>query len=315
MDYLLLLLGFVFLVKGADFFVTGSSSIAKKFGIPEFIIGLTLVAFGTSAPELAVSLTASLAGQNEIAISNVVGSNIFNIFAVLGFSALILPIKVDKNILSKDLPFSFVAAIVTLFLSADIFLGSENTNVITRGDGLTLLVLFCVFLYYTITYALNNKEAVESEEIESLPIYKSVFLIFVGLAGVVMGGNFVVDSATNIALSFNVSETIIGLTIVALGTSLPEFVTTVIATKKGNADMALGNVVGSNIFNLLLILGLTATIDPITVVSVNLYDLVVLIVLTLVVILMSASSKKIDRKEGIILILGLVAYYIFIFVR
>ncbi len=315
MDYIILLLGFVFLVKGADFFVSGSSSIAKKFGIPEFIIGLTLVAFGTSAPELAVSVTASLAGQNEIAVSNVVGSNIFNIFAVLGFSSLILPIKVDSNILKKDLPYSLVAAFAALVMSADIFLSGTDINVLSRGDGLILLLLFAIFLYYTISYALNNKEQLEGEEIEALPTWKSMIFIVLGLVGVVMGGNFVVDGATNIALSFNVSETIIGLTVVALGTSLPELVTTVVATKKGNADMALGNVVGSNIFNILLILGLTSTIDPVTVQTVNLYDLIVLLALTLVVIFMSATSKKIDRKEGIILLIGLVAYYIFIFIR
>ncbi|MFV0441635.1 MAG: calcium/sodium antiporter [Lachnospirales bacterium] len=315
MEYLLLVVGFLLLVKCADFFVSGSSSVAKKLGVEEFIIGLTLVAFGTSAPELAVSVTASLQEQNEIAISNVLGSNIFNILAVLGISSIILPIKVDKNILSKDLPLSLVAAIATLVMCLDGFLEGSTTTVVSRGDGLILLLLFSIFLYYTISYSVNNKNIIANEEICPLPLWKSLLLIGIGLIGIVMGGKLVVYSATIIASDFGVSETIIGLTIVALGTSLPELVTTVVATKKGSADMALGNVVGSNIFNILLILGITSVIDPVYVNTENISDAIILVLITIVLIIMAYTSRKIQRAEGIVLISLLAMYYVFIFVR
>lgn len=315
MDYFLLILGFMLLVKGADFFVSGSSSIAKKFGIQEFIIGLTLVAFGTSAPELAVSTTASLAGQNEIAISNVLGSNLFNIMAVLGFSALIIPITVEKNIAKKDLPFSLFIAVFLLLMSADTILFKKEINIISRFDGLILLCFLSYFLYKTIRYGLQNKNTIEVDEIEALPISRSIFLVIVGLVGVVLGGDIVVNSASNIARYFNVSETIIGLTIVALGTSLPEFVTTVVAAKKGSADMALGNVVGSNIFNLALILGLTTVIKPVAVQMVNIYDMTILIFVTIILLVMSRTTESLKKIHGIILIILLISYYIFIFIR
>ncbi len=315
MDYFLLILGFMLLVKGADFFVSGSSSIAKKFGIQEFIIGLTLVAFGTSAPELAVSTTASLAGQNEIAISNVLGSNLFNIMAVLGFSALIIPITVEKNIAKKDLPFSLFIAVFLLLMSADTILFKKEINIISRFDGLILLCFLSYFLYKTIRYGLQNKNTIEVDEIEALPISRSIFLVIVGLVGVVLGGDIVVNSASNIARYFNVSETIIGLTIVALGTSLPEFVTTVVAAKKGSADMALGNVVGSNIFNLALILGLTTVIKPVAVQMVNIYDMTILIFVTIILLVMCRTTESLKKIHGIILIILLISYYIFIFIR
>ncbi len=315
MDYFMLFLGFLLLVKGADFFVAGSSSIAKRFGIQEFIIGLTLVAFGTSAPELAVSVTASLAGQNEIAISNVLGSNLFNIMAVLGFSSLVIPIAIEKNIAKKDLPFSIVVTIGLLIMALDSFIFKAPINQISRIDGLILLAFLGYFLYKNISFALNNKNDIETEEIESLTIPKSIFGVVIGLAGVVLGGDLVVDSASSIARTFNVSETIIGLTIIALGTSLPELVTTVVAAKRGSADMALGNVIGSNVFNLALILGLTSVIEPVSVELVNIYDIGVLIVVSLILLAMCLKSTHLRKKHGIVLIVSLAAYYAFIFIR
>ncbi len=315
MDYFLLILGFFLLVKGADFFVSGSSSIAKRFGIQEFIIGLTLVAFGTSAPELAVSTTAAIAGQNEIAISNVLGSNLFNIMAVLGFSSLMVPIAIEKNIVKKDLPFSLIVTIALLIMSLDTFTLNKEINLISHLDGFILLCFLGYFLYKTIKFGLSNKNAIEVEEIQSLSISKSIFLVIVGLAGVVLGGDLVVKSASNIARFFQISETIIGLTIVALGTSLPEFVTTVVAAKKGSANMALGNVVGSNIFNLALILGLTTVIKPIAVKVINVYDILILIAVSFILLIMCATSSSLKKVHGIILIILLVAYYTFIFAR
>ncbi|MFV0441634.1 MAG: calcium/sodium antiporter [Lachnospirales bacterium] len=315
MDYLFLVIGIALLVKGADFFVSGSSSVAKRLGVEEFIIGLTLVAFGTSAPELAVSVTASLQGQNEIAISNVIGSNIFNILTVLGISSIILPLNVDKNILSKDLPFSIVATLAVFIMCIDIPLGNGTTNAISRGDGLLLLLFFCIFLFYTFSYAAKNKVVSNDNQTETLPLLTSVFLSILGLICVITGANIVIKHATNIAVAFNISQTIIGLTIVAIGTSLPELVTSIVAAKKGNSDIAIGNIVGSNIFNIVFILGTTATIDTVTVNSSNIMDIIIATIVSCILLVMAFTSRKIQRSEGIVLVFLLVLYYLFITFR
>ncbi|MEG0580410.1 MAG: calcium/sodium antiporter, partial [Niameybacter sp.] len=250
--------------KGADYFVDGASSIAKTLKVPTLIIGLTIVAFGTSAPELAVSVTSAIQGQNAIAVGNVVGSNIFNLLMVVGIAAMICPLVVKKSILIKEFPFTLLAAVVLFIMALDVVLGSGASNTISRTDGIMLLVLFGIFMYYLVEVALTARANASAEdEIESMPLSKSMILSLVGIAGIVIGGKFVVDNASIIAKAWGMSESLVGLTIVAIGTSLPELVTSVVAAKKGESDIALGNVIGSSIFNIFLILGVSATINPI----------------------------------------------------
>ena len=249
-----LVIGFLLLVKGADYFVDGAASIATKLRIPSFIIGLTIVAFGTSAPELAVSLSAALKGSNDIAIGNVVGSNIFNTLVVLGASAVITPIAVEKGIIKKDFPLCILVSALLGLLSLDMFLFQSSSMTIGRIDGITLLLVFIYFMYTTVKSGMKQRsETEETEDKQSPSLWKSIFICLVGLAGIIIGGDLSVDGAKEIARAFGLSEAFIGLTIVAFGTSLPELVTSIIAAKKGENDIAVGNVVGSNIFNILLI--------------------------------------------------------------
>ena len=255
-----LVIGFLLLVKGADYFVEGASSISKKLRIPTFVIGLTIVAFGTSAPELAVSISAALKGSNDIAIGNVVGSNIFNTLVVLGASAAITPIAVEKGIIKKDYPLSIFAAILLGVLSLDMILFKAPAMTISRVDGIILLVAFAFFMYTTVKAGLKQRAAANPEHEEALanmymPAWKSILILVVGLAGIVIGGDLSVEGAKEIARAFGLSEALIGLTIVAFGTSLPELVTSIIAARKGESDIAVGNVIGSNIFNIFFILG------------------------------------------------------------
>lgn len=264
MSYVLLIIGFIILIKGADFFVDGASSIAKIAKMPTLLIGLTIVAFGTSAPEAAVSINAAIRGSNDIAIGNIVGSNIFNLLIAVGISAIIKPIIVQKTTIIKEYPLSIYSVAVLIILSLDsIFSGSE-TNILTRGDGIILLLGFGVFLFYLIEMAVLSKEADdEVEEIVKLPLSKSILFSVLGLIGVVFGGDMVVSASTEIALKLGMSETLVGLTIVAVGTSLPELVTSVTAARKGESDIAIGNIIGSGLFNIFFILGVSATIHPI----------------------------------------------------
>lgn len=309
-----LVIGFVLLVKGADLFVDGSSSVAKKFHIPSVVIGLTIVAFGTSAPELAVSMSAALKGSNDIAIGNVVGSNIFNTLVVLGASAAITPIAVEKGIIKKDYPLSIFAAVLLAVLSLDILFGADAMT-ISRIDGIILLVCFAFFLYSTIKSALSGKTEVEEEEIKNIPIWKSLLFIGIGLAGIVFGGDLSVEGAKEIARFFGLSEALIGLTIVAFGTSLPELVTSVIAAKKGESDIAVGNVVGSNIFNIFLIIGTSATILPMNVSSSYVFDMAVLVATMIIPFIVIAKTKKVSRANGLIMIAAYVAYTVYLIIR
>jgi len=262
---LFLVIGFVLLVKGADSFVEGSSSIAKKFHVPSIIIGLTIVAMGTSLPEAAVSVTASLANQNTLAVSNVVGSNIFNLMVVIGLCAVMTPVAVQRETLKRDFPFSVICAILLLIL------GFIGPMVLGHVDGVIVLVLFAGFLVIMIRSALKaNKagmvssseeiEAAEQMKVMSLP--KSLIFIVIGAAGIIIGGDVVVNSASNIATTLGMSQTLVGLTIVSIGTSLPELVTSIVAARKNEVDMALGNAIGSNIFNILMVLGIAASYQP-----------------------------------------------------
>ncbi len=316
MYYVMLLVGFALLIKGADVFVSGAGSVAKKFNISNLIIGLTVVAFGTSAPELAVSTLASVSGQNAIAISNVVGSNIFNILVVLGVCAMIKPIKVKSNILKKEIPLSLGISVILLILLFDGFNFTSTDFGISRFDSLILLGLFASFMFYIIKSSkVQTEEETDVEEIIEISTLKSSVFIVLGLAAIVYGGNLVVENATVIAQSWGVSETVIGLTIVAVGTSLPELVTSIIACRKGSSDMAIGNVIGSNIFNILFILGVSGTISPISVDILSVYDTIIVVIVTVLTYIVSRSNREISRVEGIGMVSLFVGYSVYILMR
>ncbi len=312
MEYILLVIGFVLLVKGADFFVEGSSSVAKLLRVPTVIIGLTIVAFGTSAPEMAVSISASLAGSNDIAVGNVIGSNIFNLLMVVGVCGLILPMKIDKSILYGDFLFTIAAAVVMLLLFA-------FDCTLSRWNGLVLLAMFAYFMFKTVKNTLASRAAggpaAEEEEIKVLSPFLSVVFILGGLAAIVIGGNLVVDSASAIAISFGMTETLVGLSIVAFGTSLPELVTSIVASKKGENELALGNVIGSNLFNILFVLAASCTISPMKVDRLSIFDGIFLIVSSIVTWILAKRGYEIDRKDGAIMVALYVAYAVYIVVR
>ncbi|MBO3445184.1 calcium/sodium antiporter [Clostridium sp. CCUG 7971] len=316
MSYILLLIGFILLIKGADAFVSGSSSIAKIFNVPSLIIGLTIVAFGTSAPEAAVSITAALQGNNDMAIANVVGSNIFNLLFVVGIASIINPIKVQKSTIIKEFPFAILASIVLMILAHDTKFQGYNQNLLTRADGLMLLVLFSIFMYYLIEMAITSKEEMEIEQTsQPMSMSKSIIMSILGILGIIIGGNVVVNSASDIALSWGMSQNLVGLTIVAIGTSLPEFVTSVIAARKGESDIAIGNVVGSNIFNILFVLGISSTIHNIQIHPIVFIDMLIMIIVTVLGYILSATKRKVNKGEGALLSLMYIAYMAFIIIR
>jgi cation:H+ antiporter len=320
-----LVIGFVFLIKGADLFVEGSSSIAKKLKVPAMIIGLTIVAMGTSLPELAVSLTASVAGNNELAVSNVLGSNLFNLTVVIGVCALIVPVTVQKNTLQRDFPVSVVSTIL-------LFAFGIGGMTIGRADGVILSVLFLIFLILMIRSALKARkealteftpEAAElaleekevSEDIRVMPVWRCILSIALGIVGIILGSDWVVDAASAVAARFGLSQNLIGLTIVAIGTSLPELVTSVTAARKNEVDLALGNALGSNIFNIFLILGVSGAISPMGYGTENMIDTIILLGASLLVWMFAASSRKILRKEGIVMLLVYAADMVYICLR
>lgn len=305
------IIGFVLLVKGADFFVEGSGSVAKKFNIPVFIIGMTIVAMGTSAPECAVSISASLRGINGMAISNVIGSNIFNLLVVCGVCALFQPLVIKKETLKKEFPFSvLVAVIIGVMGLAGMMVG--------HMDGIILVVIFALFLYWMVRSAKKSMqvgEDVEAEEIKDLPIWKCLVFIGGGLVAIVIGGQMVVNCSETIARGFGLSETLIGLTICSIGTSLPELVTSVVAARKNQAGMALGNVIGSNIFNILLVGGLASAISPIAVNMNNLIDIVILVAVSLYIMILVWRKQLLTRAGGVSMLAIYAAYMVYICVR
>lgn len=318
----LLVIGFLALVKGADIFVEGSASIARRLKVPSVVVGLTIVAMGTSAPELAVSVSAGLSGSNAIAISNVVGSNLFNILVVLGICALFAPITVDTGIMKRDFPFSILITLLMGVFIADNLIGGslkgsyymeQDSGIISRFDGIILLILFIGFMILTVRGALKSK--VENETKEVLSVSRSLGYIVLGLAAIIIGGNIVVENAKALALMFGMSETLVGLTIVAVGTSLPELVTSVVASRKGENGIAVGNVVGSNIFNILLILGTSGTLHPIAVTMESMSDVIILVIITILAYLFALSKKRISRAEGGTMVALYAAYMIFAIVR
>ncbi len=325
-NVILLLIGFVLLVKGADYFVDGSSSIAKKLRIPSVIVGLTIVAMGTSLPELAVSVTAGLNHANEIAISNVVGSNLFNLIVVLGVCVAISPIAVDKSVMKTDMPVMLGVTGILAIMFADFVkpwsgaVEKGYSGTLSRLNGAILLVLFIAYITYTVKKALKHRKNVMNAETEESnekqqKVWVSLIYIIGGIIAIKYGGDFVVDSASALAIKFGMSPTLVGLTIVAVGTSLPELVTSIVAAKKGETGLAIGNVVGSNIFNILFILGVSSVISPIAVITDSFIDIVIVLVVSIVVFGFGKSRDKISRKEGIIMISIYIIYMIYAIMR
>lgn len=330
MNYILLIIGFILLIKGADFFVDGASGIAKKLGVPAVIIGLTIVSLGTSAPELAVSISASLKGSNDITMGNVLGSNLFNLLVALGATAIIAPLVIKKKVIKNDFIVNIFATLLLYLLAFTTLLGSKET--LSRLDGgilFTMCIAYISYLIYTVKRSnRNSNEAAitaEMEEFEeevlkpSNSTWKNIIISIIGVCGIVLGGKIVVDSASSIALGLGLSQKLIGLTIVAIGTSLPELVTSLVAAKKGENDIALGNILGSNTFNMLLILGLSSLISPIAIASTLAVDLLFLIAVTLfigVLIFFNRNKEKLMTKyEGLFLIALYIGYTVYIIIR
>ncbi len=305
MEYLLLLVGFVLLVKGADFFVEGSSSLAKIMKVPSVIIGLTIVAMGTSAPEASVSINAAIAGNNDIAISNIVGSNIFNGLVVVGICAFLASFKTNLDILKRDMPLNIVITMILCFMFMD--------GKLSRIEGLILLAGMAAYIVSMIYSALKNREAGEDCKVLSLP--KSIIFMAGGLVAVIFGGDLVVDNACVIATNFGVSQNFIGLTIIAIGTSLPELVTSIVATRKGDSGLALGNAVGSNIFNILFILGMSAAISPLHVLGESQIDCIILLVSAIILFVLAKTKKTMARWEGAVCVLLYIVYTAYLLMR
>ena len=320
-NILILVAGFFGLIKGADLFVDGSGALARYFKVPGVIIGLTIVAMGTSAPELAVSTSAALKGANEIAVSNVVGSNTFNLLMVLGICALINPLPIDKSILRRDFPISICLTALTFgFIGYPIFKRgtieglsmSDNVSMITRTFSIILLVIFVSYILMLVLTA--RKDGSDDDEIKSLTLRRCFALILVGMILIIAGGQFVVISAKYLAAAFGMSETLIGLTVVALGTSLPELVTSIVASKKNENGLAVGNVIGSNIFNILFIMGVSGTIHPIAVNFASVTDFLILLFINLITLLL-ATKKSLGRSSGALMIICYIVYMVFAAVR
>lgn len=320
LDLLLFFIGFIFLIKGADFFVDGASSIAKKFKISNLVIGLTVVAFGTSLPEFLISAISSFQGSANLAIGNVIGSNITNTLLILGIGAIITPIVVKKNTISNEIPFSVLAVLSVVFLANDFLLDNASTSSITRADGLTLLLFFSIFIYYTFGLSKVKRTIVDSLERDNISKYSNLYsasIIILGMLGLFVGGKWIVDGVSSIAALLGFSDKFIALTFVSIGTSLPELATSVSAARKNKVDMALGNIIGSNIFNLLLVLGGSATIMPIYYsLSMNTDMFILFGISVLLLVLVFAGKKNMLAKwEGYILLSSYFAYIAFLFYR
>ncbi|MFH1388095.1 MAG: calcium/sodium antiporter [Patescibacteria group bacterium] len=311
--YILFIIGFFLLIKGADFLVDGSASIAKKLKISSIVIGLTIVAFGTSAPEFIVNIFASVQGNTEIAIGNILGSNIANILLILGISAIIYPITAKKNTVLKEIPLSLLAAVVLGIMANDMIIDGAGFSGITRIDGLILLSFFIIFLCYTFWITKSEKDIIK-EEIKVFSYSKAILFIILGLAGLVVGGKWIVDGAVQIAEFFNISQSLIGLTIVTIGTSLPELVTSVMAVYKKQSDIAIGNVVGSNIFNIFWILGASAIIRPLPFNTSFNGDIAMTIFASIVLFLVMFIGKKrvIERWQGVFMVTTYIGYIVFL---
>lgn len=317
--YFLFFIGFILLIKGADLLVSGASSVAKKLKISDLVIGLTIVAFGTSAPEMFVNVSASIQGNSEIAIGNIIGSNIANILLILGVSAIIFPLAVQNTTVWKEIPFSLLAAIVLGILANDHLIDHEENSALTRSDGLILLAFFIIFIYYIVSIAkkIENTSTEETEESAHLSNFRSAAYIILGLIGLVLGGNWIINGAVEIASHFGVSEYLIGLTVVAVGTSLPELATSAMAAYKKNTDIAIGNVVGSNIFNIFWVLGLSAVIKPLPFQPSGNPDIAMTIFssILLFVVLFVGKKHLLERWQGALFLALYVGYTAFLVTR
>lgn len=308
MSYFLLIIGFILLITAANWLVDGASGLAKRLNIPDLIIGLTIVAFGTSAPELMVNIVAAIKGSSEIALTNVLGSNSINTLVILGVTALIYPIASQKSCRLVDIPFSIVAGVAVLCLCTDYF--TTSNGVLSRWDGIILLCFFALFMAHIIYLGIKGNASID-ENYKPMKLWVSLILIFVGLAGLMIGGNLIVDNAVKIAIAWNVRESVIGVTIVALGTSLPELATSAIAAKKKNADIAIGNIIGSNIFNIFFVLGISAVIRPLPTYPNFLLDVAIVIISSLLILIFTHNKQyTIKRWHGAVL-LAVYAIYLY----
>ncbi len=314
--YILFIIGFVILIKGADMLVDGASSVAKRFNISNIVIGLTIVAFGTSTPELIVNIFASLEGDTEIAIGNILGSNIANVLLILGISAIIYPVTTKENTVWKEIPLSLLAALLIAVMANDMRIDGVNYSALTRTDGFALLSFFIIFLYYSFGVSKTTGET-GTDEIKEMGTGRSTVYIFIGLAGLVLGGKWIVDGAVKIAEGFNLSQSLIGLTVVAIGTSLPELATSAVAAYKKQSDIAIGNVVGSNIFNIFWILGLSSMINPLPFKTSSDIDLLMTIFSSLLLFLFLFVGKRhtIERWQGVFMVTLYFSYIIYLVIR
>ena len=307
-DILILLLGLGLILVGANALTDGASAVAKRFGISDLVIGLTIVAMGTSAPELVVSVTAALNDSAELALGNVVGSNIFNILAIVGCTAMVMPISVGKGLMSKELPLVILSSLVMWAVASDTLLDGEAANVVSRIDGILLLAFFAIFMRYT--FSIAKADSPDTEEIKPMPMWKAALWILGGLAGLIFGGRYFVDGASGIARSLGVSESVIGLTLVAAGTSLPELATSVVAALKKNPGIAIGNVIGSCLFNAFFIIGTAATIAPLPLGGITQTDMLTLVGASVLLWFFGLiiGDRKITRVEGTFMVLYFIAY-------
>ena len=310
LNIFLLVLGFVILIKGADLFVDGASGIASNLKVSKMLIGLTIVAFGTSAPELAVGIKSIVSGNGDIVLGNVIGSNILNVFLILGVSAVFHSLTVKNNTVKKELPITMLITTLFAVLMSDHIFDKTVKNAFTRSDGIILLLFFSVFIYYLISISKKKEAIEENKDVMKLPIFKAIIYTLLGLIGIILGSNFVVDSASFIAKTLGVTERLIALTIIALGTSLPELVTSITATRKGEYDIAIGNVVGSNIFNIGMVIGIpTSIIGGIGIINFSYIDITVMITASVLLFMFSYNDYKISKKEGILFLILFAIYY------
>ena len=313
LNLIFLIVGFVVLIKGADLFVDGASGVAGNFKVSKMLIGLTIVAFGTSAPEFAVSVKSLLAGNGDIVLGNVIGSNILNILLILGTSAMFHSLQVKNNTVRKELPITLMITTAFAVLLSDSLFTKNAINSFTRGDGIILVLFFGVFMYYLISMARNK--IVDDEEVTYPSMKKSIIFTLIGMVGIVVGSNFVVDGASGLAKIIGISDRMIALTIVALGTSLPELVTSVTATRKGEYDIAIGNVVGSNIFNIGMVIGVpVAILGGIPNINFSYVDIVIMLLAALMLFIFSLKDHKITKREGILFLLTFIVYYTYVII-
>lgn len=314
LQIVLLVAGFILLIKGADWLISGASSIAANFKVSKLLIGLTIIAFGTSAPELAVSISSLINGSTEMLLGNVIGSNIINVLLLIGIGALIYPIRVKKDTVRKELPILLLISTALVVLFLDMSLANGATNEITRADAIICLLFFGIFFYYLISLARKNREAkAKKPEKPEYKMGKSILLTIVGFAGLIIGSQLVVNNASSLASAVGISDRVISITIIALGTSLPELVTTIAAARRKETDLIVGNIIGSNIFNICIVMGLPVAIfGTITPESFQVIDLIMLILSTILLIIFSRRDHKIGRANGIVLLLLFIAYYGFI---